>query len=141
MKRNKYDYWLTEDGLLLLQGWARDGLTDEQIAHNVGINVATLYTWKNKYSEINDTLKQTKEIVDRQVENALHKKAKGGDVTAMIFWLKNRRSKEWRDRFQQDIFTPEPIKVEMDYSKLSKEELKVLKDLLKKGEVKDDSNV
>ena len=141
MKRNKYDYWLTEDGLLLLQGWARDGLTDEQIAHNVGINVATLYTWKNKYSEINDTLKQTKEIVDRQVENALHKKAMGGDVTAMIFWLKNRRSKEWRDRFQQDIFTPEPIKVEMDYSKLSKEELKVLKDLLKKGEVKDDSNV
>ena len=87
MKRNKYDYWLTEDGLLLLQGWARDGLTDEQIAHNVGINVATLYTWKNKYSEIYDTLKQTKEIVDRQVENALHKKAKGGDVTAMIFWL------------------------------------------------------
>ena len=141
MKRNKYDYWLTEDGLLLLQGWARDGLTDEQIAHNVGINVATLYTWKNKYSEINDTLKQSKEIVDRQVENALQKKALGGDVTAMIFWLKNRRPKEWRDRFQQDIFTPEPIKVEMDYSKLSKEELKVLKDLLKKGEVKDDSNV
>ena len=98
MAKGKYQEWLTEDGLILIEGWARDGLTDEQIAHNMGINVATLYKWKNTYSEINDTLKKTKEVVDRQVENALFKKACEGDTTAMIFWLKNRRPNDWRDK-------------------------------------------
>lgn len=94
----KYEDWLTEDGLILLEGWARDGLTDEQIANNMGIATSTLYEWKKKYPEISNTLKKTKEVVDRQVENALFKKAIEGDTTAMIFWLKNRRSNDWRDR-------------------------------------------
>lgn len=98
MAKGVYKEWLEKDNLLLLQGWARDGLTDEQIAHNMGINVATLYRWKNEYSEIRDTLKKTKEVVDRQVENALFKKACEGDTTAMIFWLKNRRPNDWRDK-------------------------------------------
>ena len=67
----KYKEWLEGDNLILLEGWARDGLTDEQIAHNIGINRDTLYTWKKKYPDFADTLKKTKEVVDRQVENAL----------------------------------------------------------------------
>ena len=98
MAKGVYKEWLEKDNLLLLQGWARDGLTDEQIAHNMGINVATLYRWKNEHSEIRDTLKKTKEVVDREVENALCKKAIEGDTTAMIFWLKNRRPNDWRDK-------------------------------------------
>ena len=98
MAKGIYKEWLEKDNLLLLQGWARDGLTDAQIAENMGINVATLYRWKNEYSEIRDTLKKTKEVVDRQVENALFKKACEGDTTAMIFWLKNRRPNDWRDK-------------------------------------------
>lgn len=43
MAKGKYADWITPDGLLLLEGWARDGLTDEQIAHNIGVNVKTLY--------------------------------------------------------------------------------------------------
>ena len=35
MAKGKYEYWLTDDGLLLLAAWARDGLTDEQIANNI----------------------------------------------------------------------------------------------------------
>lgn len=61
----------------MIEGWARDGLTDEQIAHNMGINVATLYVWKNKYDEISESLKKGKEVIDRQVENALLKRALG----------------------------------------------------------------
>lgn len=77
MAKGKYEKWLTEEGLLLLEGWARDGLTDEQIAHNMGIHRDTLNQWKKKYSVISDTLKKGKEIVDIQVENALFKKALG----------------------------------------------------------------
>ena len=67
MAKGKYEYWRTTDGLILLQGWARDGLTDEQIAHNIGIRRTTLYDWKNKYLDINDALKKGKEVVDVEV--------------------------------------------------------------------------
>ena len=94
----KYEYWLEEDGQLLLSAWARDGLTDEQIADNMGIAPSTLYDWKKKFPEISETLKKSKEIADIEVENALHGAALNGNVTAMIFWLKNRRPDRWRDK-------------------------------------------
>jgi transposase-like protein len=116
----KYDRWLTEEGLILIEGWARDGLTDEQIAQNIGISKSTLYEWKKKYSDLSDSLKKGKEVIDRMVENALLKSALGYEymedgmtkdggvvplrrvqhpnTTALIFWLKNRRPDEWRDK-------------------------------------------
>lgn len=77
MAKGKYEYWLSPEGLTLLEGWARDGLTDEQIADNCGISVATLYRWKKAHCEICDALKKGKEVVDIEVENALLKKAMG----------------------------------------------------------------
>lgn len=50
MARGKYQEWLEPDNLLKLQAWARDGLTDEQLAHNMGITARTLYVWKDKYA-------------------------------------------------------------------------------------------
>ena len=94
----KYEYWLTEDGLVLLEGWARDGLTDETIADKCGISTSTLYDWKKKHLEISEALKKGKEIVDFEVENALLNEALSGNVTAQIFWLKNRRTDKWRDK-------------------------------------------
>ncbi|WP_270660628.1 HNH endonuclease [Enterococcus thailandicus] len=81
MAKGKYEEWLTEDGLLKLEGWAHDGLTDEQIAEKIGIRRPTLYDWKKKYSDISDALKRGKEVVDRQVENALLKRALGYEYT------------------------------------------------------------
>lgn len=81
MAKGKYEEWLQPEGLLKIEGWARDGLTDEQIAHNMGINVATLYAWKKKYDEISETLKRGKEVVDREVESALLKRALGYSYT------------------------------------------------------------
>lgn len=98
MARGKFEYWLTEDGLTLLEGWARDGLTDEQIAKNMGVNPATLYRYKQNHSEICEALKKGKEVVDFEVENALLKSAIAGNTTAQIFWLKNRRPDRWRDK-------------------------------------------
>lgn len=77
MAKGKYKYWLTKEGLLKLEGWARDGLTEEQIAKNMGIGYSTLQAWKNKYQDILDTLKKGKEVIDIQVENALLKRALG----------------------------------------------------------------
>lgn len=124
MASGKYQRWLEPDGLLLLEGWARDGLTDEQIAHNIGISRGTLYDWKKAYPDISNALKRGKDVVDIEVENALLKRALGyeyteerveisdkdgrkviqttkhvaADTTAQIFWLKNRRPDKWRDK-------------------------------------------
>ena len=124
MARGKFEYWLTEDGLMLITGWARDGLVDEQIAHNMGIAAGTLYDWKKKFPNFANALKKGKEVVDIEVENALLKRAKGymttetktetlsdgkkrittiekevpPDVTAQIYWLKNRQPQKWRDK-------------------------------------------
>lgn len=53
---------------MLLESWARNGLTDEQIAHNMGINVATVYRYKNEFSNICEALKKGKEVVDVEAE-------------------------------------------------------------------------
>lgn len=124
MARGKYEEWLTEDKLILIEGWARNGLTDEQIAHNMGVAYKTLKEWKKKYSAICAALKKGKEVVDLMVENALFKSAMGYDIeeweekldaagrvhklykkrhippsnTAQIFWLKNRKPEQWRDK-------------------------------------------
>lgn len=116
----KYTNWITEEGLLLIEGWARDGLTDKDISQNIGISESTLNAWKKQFPEFSESLKKNKEVADRQVENALHKSAVGyyyeedvvtnqGDVvtvkkyskpnvTAGIFWVKNRMPDKWRDK-------------------------------------------
>ena len=146
----KYQQWLEPEGLTLLEGWARDGLTDEQIAGNIGINTSTLYDWKNKFSEISEALKKGKEVVDIQVENALLKRALGydfqetrveksdkdgtkiiqtlkhipADTTAQIFWLKNRRPDLWRDK--QNI--EHSGQINNPFADLTTEELRKLAD-------------
>lgn len=128
MAKGKYHEWLTPDGLLLLEGWARDGLNDEQIAQNIGINPATLYKWIDRYGKIGEAIRKGKAPVDFQVENALLKRALGydweetttevygdgkkhvkkvtrhvqPDVGAMAFWLKNRKPRKWRERPADD---------------------------------------
>ena len=100
MAKGKMHDWDQQDNLILLEGWARSGLTDEQIAHNMGIHVSTLYTFKNKSNEINEALRKSKEIVDFEVESALLKNAMSGNVTAQIFWLKNRKKEQWREKIE-----------------------------------------
>jgi len=108
-----------KDKLILVEGWVRDGLTDEQICHNLGISTTSLYEYKSKYSEFAECFKKGREVADYLVENALMKSALGyhfdehvmtkegpatvtkyaqPNTTAQIFWLKNRRSDKWRDK-------------------------------------------
>lgn len=105
--------------LLLIEAWTRDGLTLDQVADNLGIAKSTLCDYKNKYAELSNALKNGREVIDSMVENALLKAALGYEyeedqataqgvcnvkkmahpnTTALIFWLKNRKPKEWRDK-------------------------------------------
>ena len=114
MAKGKYREWLEPDGLLLLEGWARDGLTDEQLAEKIGVSTSTLYDWKAKHPEISEALKKGKEVVDYEVENALLLKALCGDVTAQIFWLKNRCPLKWRDKPVEKTSSGTEVKVVID---------------------------
>lgn len=87
-----------KDKLILVEGWARDGLTDEQIAENLGISKDTFYQYKKKYPDFSDSIKKGKEVVDFEVENALLQNALNGNITAQIFWLSNRKPKQWKNK-------------------------------------------
>ena len=76
-RKGLYKEWLEADNLIRLEGWARNGLTDEMIAHNIGITTTTLYDWKKKYPQFAKAIKRGKEVVDIMVENALLKSAMG----------------------------------------------------------------
>ena len=78
---SKVDYWLTEDGLILLEGWARNSTTKTEIADRMGITLSTLLKWCDKYEEINRAVNSTREVVDFMVENALLKAALGYRTT------------------------------------------------------------
>ncbi len=118
-RKSKYDTHV-KPYLDEIQGWAMSGLTDEQIADNLGVAASTLYEYKKKYPEFSEALKKGKDIADAQVVNALFKLATGfsyseetttaiGEVvsvqryskpntTAAIFWVKNRQPDKWRDK-------------------------------------------
>jgi hypothetical protein len=133
--------WLTEEGLLRVKGWARDGLTNDQIAKNIGVHISTFCEWQNKYPEFSNAIKDGKAPVDTEVENALLKSALGYYVTvrkpiklktkrqlagkgtieeerieyadeqvyvqpqvvAQLFWLKNRKPAQWREKPVPDV--------------------------------------
>lgn len=69
--------WLEEDNLMLLECWARDGYTFEDIANRIGISYSALRKWRKQYPEIDKALKAGREIIDYKVENALLKSALG----------------------------------------------------------------
>lgn len=166
MAKSKYETNV-KDKLILVEGWARNGLTDEQIAKNLDIHISTFYDYKKKYPEFSEALKKGKEVIDFEVENALLKRALGyeyeevtkerilkkdeegkpltdihgfpihemvvtktvkkevtPDTTAQIFWLKNRKPQEWRDK--QDIEHSGNMNVNNPYKDLTTEELKKL---------------
>lgn len=81
MAKGKYEKWLTPEGLLLIEGWKRDGLSDEQVAHNIGCSYSTLRAWADKYPALSAALKKGREVVIREVENALVKRARGYTYT------------------------------------------------------------
>ena len=76
----KYDVWICEEGVLKISAWARQGLSNEQIAENIGVSRKTFQEWLKKFPELKEAVKNSKEVADIHVENALFKKCLGYTV-------------------------------------------------------------
>lgn len=107
MAKGRYQKWLENENLVLLEGWKRNGLTDKQIAENMGISVNTLNKWKQRFTQIRQALKIGHESANYAVERKLFQKAMSGNTTAMIFWLKNN----WRDKYNDSELSTEERKL------------------------------
>ena len=107
--------------------YAGEGMTNQEIAASMDINACTINDWMNKYPEFSDAIKRGRKIADDKVEKSLYKRAMGmyveetkrvddgnsvrvettskyiADTTAMIFWLKNRKPQEWRDKIDHSL--------------------------------------
>jgi len=152
MAVGKYDTHV-KPKLLLVEAWCRNGLTDLDMCKNLGISEDSFYKYKKEHDEFSEVLKRGKEVIDTMVENALLKAAMGYEyeetrqtpegierstkvahpnTTAMIFWLKNRNQRDWRDK--QDIEHSGTVKQEIkhDLKKLSPKELIDLEHILTK---------
>lgn len=104
------------------------GATDEFLADYFDVDVSTIGNWKNKHDDFLEAIKKGKVEADLRVANSLYHRAVGyshdeekvfnnqgeivthkttkhyaPDPTALIFWLKNRQPKEWRDKQELDV--------------------------------------
>lgn len=124
--------WCTSDNLLLIQGWARDGATMDELANNIGITRKTLYSWRKKYKKIDIAINQSKERVDYAVESALLKQAIKGNVNAQIAWLKNRKPEKWgnQSKEKRELMKAraEKAKAEAQIAKITAEQYNATKD-------------
>lgn len=94
--KSDVDYWLTDDGLLLLECWSRDGMKLKDIAFNMGISGSKLSQWRNQYEEIDEALRSGKEVVDYRVENALLKAALGFETKEITVTIgKQQKGGDW----------------------------------------------
>lgn len=149
MAETKYETVVLPN-LELIKRWRRNGASEEEIAKRLGIAYSTFNLYKSRKSELSEALKKGAEIVDTEVENALLKRALGydydettrernengdlvvtkvvhkqvvPDVTAQIYWLKNRCSDKWRDKLQVETsVTNENKELMREYLKSVKKE-------------------
>ena len=106
------------------------GATDVDLADFFEVDVTTIWRWATRYEDFRNALKAGKEAADQRVERSLYQRAVGytfdavkvfmpggatapvyapyrehvtPDTTAAIFWLKNRKKDEWRDKSETTL--------------------------------------
>lgn len=139
MSGRKSDKWLTAKGLIQVEGWARQGLIEDDIAKNMGVSRQTLSVWKKKFPKFKAALERGKEVSDFTVESSLYRRALGfqyqekktildkngqekrveiydkyavPDTTAIMFWLRNRLER-WSE--QKETARDLDINISVDY--------------------------
>jgi transcriptional regulator with XRE-family HTH domain len=112
------------------------GFTNREIAMRLGVEERTVYNWKKQHVEFFQSLKDWREFADSEVEASLYQRARGykvketklfqdkdgiieheviksypPDPTSCIFWLKNRKPDQWREKQENEITISE-IKID-----------------------------
>lgn len=131
------------------------GATDSQLADFFAVSVSTINLWKMQHPEFSESIKVPKEQADERVEQSLYRRAMGyehdevdlkvvageiiatpvrkhypPDTTAAIFWLKNRRSQEWREKTETTVKGDPDNPINVNHTVcLSDETRRVLEDL------------
>jgi hypothetical protein len=91
-------YEVTDEVVSEVERMAGQGLTNRQIGQCLGISHQTFSVKQNQYSEFADAVKRGRAKGLDTITNALFTTARDGNVTAQIFYLKNRNYEEWNDR-------------------------------------------
>lgn len=99
-----------------VEAFAAQGLTVRQIADCLDIGRTTFYEHRKKDQDIRDALKRGRSKGIGTITNSLFQSAKGGNVTAQIFYLKNRQPKKWRDRRHHEVTGKDGKPIEMDWT-------------------------
>jgi hypothetical protein len=125
-------------GLKLL---AERGFIDDEYAMCLSIEQSTFDRWKQRDPEFFSSLKDFKEVADRSVKKSLYERACGWtdpdgktyppDVTACIFWLKNRQPDKWRDKREVDVYSENTLTIKLSGSERAKVE-KIAQEVAKK---------
>jgi len=122
MAKCKYD---PETFPILVLGWARKGITEKQMAKNLGVSKPTFENYKKKYPNFLNSLQRGKKPLINELENALYKAGKGftgpddkyypPSVAALRLALINLSPKDWRDKQTQEVTGPDegPITVKV----------------------------
>jgi len=76
------------------------GATNEELARIFEVNVSTIDKWIRDIPEFSSAVKDGREDADAKVSQSLYRTALAGNTTAQIFWLKNRRRLEWREKHE-----------------------------------------
>lgn len=125
-KMSEYE---TTDGMAYLTHCYRDrGMTDIQVAEEIGISRKTLYNWRKKSKKIEGAISLGKESIDQRVENALLQSALNGNTMAQIYWLNNRKPEQWRRKtkheYTRENFEVEKMMIELELMKRELEDMK-----------------
>lgn len=97
-----YEPWMLQHATFL----AHAGCTDAEIAEDLGVTTVTLYAWMRLRPDFLSAIRSAKEAPDERVKRSLFDQALAGNTTAQIFWLKNRRPHEFRDRQEHELVVP-----------------------------------
>ena len=99
-KTGRPEILINDEMIRRAEAYAAQGLTMPQIASVLGMSQTTLYDKKSKFSEFSEAIKRGKDKGIATITNALFNKARDGDNTAMIFYLKNQAG--WQDRVEKE---------------------------------------
>ena len=151
---DKSQGWMTEEGLSKVRELVGMGLTDAELAKQLGCSRCTIYAWRKRFPEFAEAMDSAKAIPNEQVEASLFKNTQGyfveeeyherkfndstgefelvlarktkkyipPNITAIIFWLKNRMPERWRDRQEVELSG----EVANPFNGLSEEQLRKL---------------